>query len=178
MARLTRILGIDPGLQCTGWGVVDWDGARLAFVACGSLRSAARDALPDRLSALFRGLEDVMHAWQPNEAAVEETFVNDNARATLKLGQARGIALLAPARGGLTVAEYAPNVVKKTVVGSGHADKRQIRAMIGYLLPKAAPETPDAADALAIAICHAHHRKARALRAAVLASPGARSIAP
>jgi crossover junction endodeoxyribonuclease RuvC len=170
MNTQTRILGIDPGLQRTGWGVIDWDGARLGYVACGTLTSNPREPLSDRLALLFLGLEEVLRAWSPQEAAVEETFVNDNARATLKLGQARGIALLAPARGGLTVAEYAPNVVKKTVVGSGHADKRQIRAMIGYLLPKAVPESADAADALAVAITHAHHRQSRALVAAVAAA--------
>ena len=118
--------------------------------------------MSERLSALFLGLEDVLKRWAPAEAAVEETFVNGNARSALKLGQARGIAILAPARFGLTVAEYAPNSVKKTVTGSGHADKVQIRAMIRYLLPKAAPGTADAADALAVAITHAHHRRARA----------------
>lgn len=166
MNKPTRILGIDPGLQRTGWGIVDWDGSRLAFVACGTVCSDARSPLPSRLSALFRGLDEILETWEPHEAAVEETFVNDNARATLKLGQARGVALLAPARIGLAVAEYAPNVVKKTVAGTGHAEKGQIRAMIGYLLPKAAPETPDAADALAVAITHAHHRRSRLLLAA------------
>lgn len=174
MNTQTRILGIDPGLQRTGWGVIDWDGARLGYVACGTLTSNPQEPLPARLALLFLGLEGVLRAWSPHEAAVEETFVNDNARATLKLGQARGIALLAPARGGLTVAEYAPNVVKKTVVGSGHADKQQIRAMIGYLLPKAAPQSADAADALAVAITHAHHRQSRALIAAVAAESRAR----
>jgi crossover junction endodeoxyribonuclease RuvC len=159
----TRILGLDPGLCNLGWGVVDWDGARLTFVACGTLRSAPQETMGDRLAALFAGLEGVLTAWAPAEAAVEETFVNGNARSALKLGQARGIALLVPARAGLSIAEYAPNSVKKTVTGTGHADKAQIRAMIRYLLPKAAPETPDAADALAVAITHAHYRRARAL---------------
>jgi crossover junction endodeoxyribonuclease RuvC len=161
-----RILGIDPGLQRTGWGVIGWNGSKLDYIACGTLRTTLRAPLPDRLAALFAGLEDVMRCWTPEEAAVEETFVNDNARATLKLGHARAVALLVPARGGLTVAEYAPNAVKKTVVGSGHADKAQIRAMIGYLLPRAAPQSADAADALAVAITHAHHRRARGLMAA------------
>jgi crossover junction endodeoxyribonuclease RuvC len=166
MTSCIRIVGIDPGLQRMGWGVVDWDGARLSFVACGALATDPGRPVAARLSALFQGLEQVIADWRPGEAAVEETFVNENARATLKLGQARGIAILAPALGGLPVAEYAPNVIKKTVVGAGHADKRQIRAMIGYLLPKASPESADAADALAIAITHAHHRRARALREA------------
>jgi crossover junction endodeoxyribonuclease RuvC len=162
---LTRILGLDPGLCNLGWGVVDWDESRLTFVACGTITSQSEEPMGQRLAALFIGLEAVLHLWSPAEAAVEETFVNGNARSALKLGQARGVALLAPARFGLSVAEYAPNSVKKTVTGTGHAGKAQIRAMIGYLLPKAAPETADAADALAVAITHAHHRRSRALAA-------------
>jgi crossover junction endodeoxyribonuclease RuvC len=158
-----RILGLDPGLCNLGWGMVDWDGARLAYVACGTITTEAADPMGERLVRLFAGLEDVVRAWAPAEAAVEETFVNVNARSALKLGQARGVALLVPARLGLPVAEYAPNSVKKTVTGAGHAEKTQIRAMIRYLLPKASPETADAADALAVAITHAHHRRARAL---------------
>ena len=161
----TRILGLDPGLCNLGWGVIDWDEAQLSFVACGTIKTAPNREMGERLAALFAGLEDVLKAWAPGEAAVEETFVNGNARSALKLGQARGIALLVPARCGLSVAEYAPNSVKKTVTGTGHADKAQIRAMIRYLLPKATPGTADAADALAIAIAHAHHRRARALTA-------------
>jgi len=161
----TRILGLDPGLCNLGWGVIDWDEARLSFVACGTIKTTPEQAMGERLAALFARLEDVLKAWAPDEAAVEETFVNGNARSALKLGQARGVALLVPARCGLSVAEYAPNSVKKTVTGTGHADKAQIRAMIRYLLPKATPETADAADALAIAITHAHHRRARALTA-------------
>src|SRR5208282_1907102 len=163
--KLTRIAGLDPGLCNLGWGVVDWDGAQLAFVACGTIRTGAGEPMGDRLASLFAGLEEVLGLWTPAEAAVEETFVNGNARSALKLGQARGIALLVPARMGLSVAEYAPNSVKKTVTGTGHADKAQIRAMIRYLLPKAAPGTADAADALAVAITHAHHRRARAIAA-------------
>ncbi|MGO9485830.1 MAG: crossover junction endodeoxyribonuclease RuvC [Rhodomicrobium sp.] len=163
--KLTRIAGLDPGLCNLGWGVVDWDGVRLTFVACGTIKTVAGDPMGDRLASLFAGLEEVLGLWAPAEAAVEETFVNGNARSALKLGQARGIALLVPARMGLSVAEYAPNSVKKTVTGTGHADKAQIRAMIRYLLPKAAPGTADAADALAVAITHAHHRRARAIAA-------------
>jgi crossover junction endodeoxyribonuclease RuvC len=163
--QITRILGLDPGLCNLGWGVVDWDGARLSFVACGTIKPDTEEPMGQRLAALFAGLDEVVQRWRPMEAAVEETFVNGNARSALKLGQARGIALLVPARLGLGVAEYAPNSVKKTVTGTGHAEKAQIRAMIRYLLPKAAPETADAADALAVAITHAHHRRARALRA-------------
>jgi len=166
-----RIIGIDPGLRRMGWGVIEADGSRLSYVACGTVLSEASAPLSLRLAALFAGLEAVLTRWEPLEAAVEETFVNRNGLATLKLGQARGIALLAPARAGLTVAEYAPNMVKKTVVGSGHAEKCQIRAMIGFLLPKAAPSGEDAADALAVAITHAHHRKAAQLSAALKADP-------
>jgi crossover junction endodeoxyribonuclease RuvC len=171
---VVRIIGIDPGLRRTGWGVIESAGTRLSYVACGTVTSDATEALCQRLAALFAGLDAVLARWQPHEAAVEETFVNRDAHATLKLGQARGIALLVPARAGLLVAEYAPNLVKKTVTGSGHAEKVQIRTMIGYLLPRASPDSDDAADALAIAIAHAHHRQAAALKRAVLASDPAR----
>ena len=166
-----RIIGIDPGLRRTGWGVIESDGPRLSYIACGTVTSDAGLSLAARLAMLFAGLNDVLSQWTPAEAAVEQTFVNRDAVATLKLGQARGIALLAPAQAGLPVAEYAPNMVKKTVVGAGHAEKAQIRAMIGFLLPKANPNSDDAADALAIAITHAHHRKAARLGAAILADP-------
>ncbi|MBJ7533853.1 crossover junction endodeoxyribonuclease RuvC [Rhodomicrobium vannielii ATCC 17100] len=166
-----RILGLDPGLCHLGWGVVDWDGQRLTFVACGTIDTGAGEAMGQRLTALFEGLNAVVRAHAPDEAAIEETFVNTNARAALKLGQARGVALLVPARLGLSVAEYAPNSIKKTVTGAGHADKLQIRTMLRYLLPKAQPQSPDAADALAVAICHAHHRRALAIRAAALSTP-------
>ena len=174
--KLTRIAGLDPGLCNLGWGIVDWDGARLTYVACGTIKTAASKPMGERLATLFAGLEEVLNNWAPGEAAVEETFVNGNARSALKLGQARGVALLVPARMGLSVAEYAPNTVKKTVTGTGHADKTQIRAMIGYLLPKATPQTADAADALAIAITHAHHRRARALAAEYAVSGGATAL--
>lgn len=161
-----RILGLDPGLCNMGWGIVDWDNARLSFVGCGTVVTGPDRPVCERLAHLFDGLEEVVRRWTPAEAAVEETFVNGNARSALKLGQARGVALLVPARFGLSVAEYAPNSVKKTVTGTGHAEKLQIRAMIRFLLPKAAPETADAADALAVAITHAHHRKAHGIRIA------------
>jgi crossover junction endodeoxyribonuclease RuvC len=164
-----RIIGIDPGLRRTGWGVIETDGVRLIYVASGHLTSTADESLAYRLRELFEGISGVIGTWQPREAAVEETFVNENAKATLKLGQARGMALLAPAMCGLRVAEYPPNLVKKTVVGAGHADKRQIKAMIGFLLPKAKFESADEADALAIAICHANHRGAQSLAAKALA---------
>ncbi len=153
-----RIIGIDPGLRRTGWGVVDSDGVRLTYVASGHITSDGEDELAYRLRELYEGLCGVIAAHRPHEAAVEETFVNKDARSTLKLGQARGMALLAPACRGLRVAEYPPNVIKKTVTGAGHAEKRQIAAMIGFLLPKARFESADEADALAIAICHANHR--------------------
>ena len=153
-----RIIGIDPGLRRTGWGIVEADGVRLTYVASGLITSNADDDLAYRLRELYEGLVAVIASFSPQEAAVEETFVNKDARATLKLGQARGIALLAPAQKGLRVAEYPPNVVKKTVTGTGHGEKRQIAAMIGFLLPKAKFESADEADALAIAICHASHR--------------------
>jgi crossover junction endodeoxyribonuclease RuvC len=161
-----RILGIDPGLRHTGWGLIEAVGNRLIHVACGSVETSERAQLGDRLVVIHDGLCKVIDEFRPDEAAVEATFVNTNAAATLKLGQARGIAMLVPARAGLVVAEYAPNVVKKTVVGAGHGEKTQIRMMIGVLLPKADPQTEDAADALAIAICHAHHRTSIALKVA------------
>lgn len=159
MANAIRILGIDPGLRRTGWGVVDVDGNALRFVAAGTVRSDETTSLADRLCQLHDGLVAVLDLHRPDEAAVEATFVNKDAAATLKLGQARGIAMLVPARAGLAVAEYAPNAVKKTVIGVGHGDKKQIQMMVKVLLPKSAADTADAADALAIAICHAHHRQ-------------------
>ena len=159
-----RILGIDPGLRRTGWGLVESDGNRLIYVACGSLATSDKAGLGARLVAIHDGLARVIDEFAPHEAAVEQTFVNTNAAATLKLGQARGIAMLVPARAGLTVAEYAPNLVKKTIVGAGHGEKAQIRMMIGVLLPQATPESEDAADALAIAICHAHHRQSMLMK--------------
>jgi crossover junction endodeoxyribonuclease RuvC len=161
-----RILGIDPGLRRTGWGLIEADGNRLIPVACGSLETSERAALGERLLAIHDGLIAVIERYAPHEAAVEQTFVNNNAVATLKLGQARGIAMLVPARAGLHVAEYAPNLVKKSIVGSGHGDKAQVRMMIGVLLPKADAKSEDAADALAIAVCHAHHRTSAMLKVA------------
>jgi crossover junction endodeoxyribonuclease RuvC len=153
-----RIIGIDPGLRRTGWGVIESDGVRLGYIASGVVNSDSGDDLAYRLRALFEGISGVIVSFRPQEAAVEETFVNDNARATLKLGQARGMALLAPAAKGLKVAEYPPNLIKKAVTGTGHGEKRQIQAMVGFLLPKATFKCADEADALAVAICHANHR--------------------
>jgi crossover junction endodeoxyribonuclease RuvC len=161
-----RIIGIDPGLRRTGWGILESDGVRLSYVASGLITSDGEDDLAYRLLAIHQGLIEVIAGFKPLEAAIEETFVNKDARATLKLGQARGMALLAPAQRGLRVAEYPPNVVKKTVVGAGHAEKKQIQVMVGFLLPKAKFESADEADALAIAICHASHRSSAQMLAA------------
>jgi crossover junction endodeoxyribonuclease RuvC len=166
MGRPIRILGIDPGLRRTGWGVVTIDGNRLSFLACGSLATDGKADLAIRLLAIHDGLQRVVDEHAPDEAAVEATFVNKDASATLKLGQARGIAMLVPAIAGVPVAEYAPNLVKKTIVGAGHCEKVQIRMMVKVLLPKADPQTDDAADALAIAVCHAHHRQSAVLKVA------------
>jgi crossover junction endodeoxyribonuclease RuvC len=162
-----RILGIDPGLRRTGWGVIESEGNRLIFIGCGSVEPPDHLPLASRLLAIHEGLAAVLGEFKPMEAAVEQTFVNKDGVATLKLGQARGVAMLAPAMFGIAVSEYAPNQVKKTVVGAGHADKNQISVMLKILLPKAEPPSADAADALAIAITHAHHRQGAALRAKV-----------
>ncbi|GAB4536711.1 MAG: crossover junction endodeoxyribonuclease RuvC [Roseibium sp.] len=174
MTHAIRLLGIDPGLRRTGWGMIEAAGNRLAFIASGTVTSDNRKSLAERLVELHDGLTDVVRRFEPMEAAVEHTFVNKDAGATLKLGQARGVALLVPSLAGLAVAEYAPNLVKKTVVGTGHAEKDQIRAMVKVLMPRATFNTDDAADALAIAICHAQHRASGAARlAAQFASKGA-----
>jgi len=157
-----RLLGVDPGLRFTGWGIVDAENNRLRHVANGVVKSGAGE-LSGRLRRLHDGLRDVIAAFEPDGAAIEETFVNRDGQSTLKLGQARGVALLVPALAGIPVAEYAANTVKKSIVGYGHADKTQMMHMIGVLLPGAPVESPDAADALAIAICHAHHISTRQL---------------
>lgn len=159
MQETIRIIGIDPGLRRTGWGIIESLGNSLRFVGSGTVRSEQDADLATRLCQLHDGLATIIHHHMPHEAAVEQTFVNKDATATLKLGQARGIAMLVPARAGLPVAEYAPNAVKKTVIGVGHGDKKQIHMMVKVLMPKATFDTDDAADALAIAICHAHHRQ-------------------
>ncbi len=167
MTRPIRILGIDPGLCRTGWGVVEVAGNRLGFLGCGSVMTRDDDGLAARLLTIYDGLMCIFDEFRPDEAAVEATFVNRDAKATLKLGQARGIAMVVPAKAGVPVAEYAPNLVKKSIVGAGHGDKVQVRMMIGVLLPKADPSSDDAADALAIAVTHAHHRTSVVLRAAI-----------
>jgi crossover junction endodeoxyribonuclease RuvC len=162
-----RVIGIDPGLRRTGWGVVDVEGTRVAHVANGVCLSEGIE-LAARLESLHAALTAVVRTWAPETAAVEQTFVNKDAAGTLKLGQARGIALLVPAQAGLPVAEYAPNAVKKVVVGVGHAEKRQVEHMVRLQLPGVAIAGPDAADALAIALCHAHHVRFRGRLAAAI----------
>jgi crossover junction endodeoxyribonuclease RuvC len=161
MERISiRILGLDPGLNRTGWGIVECSGHALHYVACGQIAvPAAGNSLGERLSALYKKLAELVEQHQPQEAAVEETFVNKNAASALKLGMARGVVMLAPSYAGLSVAEYSANVIKKAVSGYGHADKNQVAHMVKMLLPKAELSSPDAADALAVAICHAHHRQ-------------------
>ena len=163
-----RILGIDPGLVRIGWGAVEIDGNRISHVENGSCASIGDD-LATRLLSLFEQLTEVTKRLQPESAAVEQTFVNKDGAVTLKLGQARAVAMLVPAIAGLEIGEYAPNTVKKTVVGVGHAQKRQVEHMVKMQLPRVRIDGPDAADALAIALCHAHHMRAASNRAAVLA---------
>lgn len=152
-----RLIGLDPGLRKTGWGIIDVEGARLIHVANGIVHTDNKKTLAERLVELFDGLQQVIADWEPQSAAVEETFVNKNPMSTLKLGQARGVSLLVPALSGIHVAEYSPNHIKKSVVGSGHAGKEQVAAMLKILLPKAVVNGEDAGDALAVAICHAHN---------------------
>ena len=168
-----RILGLDPGLKHTGWGVIASSGGRLAHIAHGRVDTNAKASLAERLAALHAGLGDVLDRFHPDEAAVEETFVNTNPTATLRLGMARGVVLLVPALYGIPVAEYGANHIKKSVVGAGHADKGQVKAMIAHLLPTAQATSADAADALAVAVCHAHHRETEQ-RLAVIGGTAAR----
>ena len=153
-----RLIGFDPGLRQTGWGVIESDGNRLGHVANGTVSTNASADLASRLAELYDGLVRIIDQYSPVEAAVEETFVNKNPSSTLKLGQARGIVLLVPARAGEAVSEYTPNLIKKSIVGTGHAAKEQVQMMVGVLLPGTDIVNADAADALAVAICHAHHR--------------------
>jgi crossover junction endodeoxyribonuclease RuvC len=169
MPASLRFLGIDPGLRATGWGVIDVAGARLIHVANGTIASNDRLSLAERLVEIEAGLNVIVETYAPDAAAVEQAFVARDPVAALKLGQARGVALLVPSRAGITVAEYAPNHIKKSVVGAGHAGKGQIRMMVEMLLPGCGAATEHAADALAIAICHAHSGGANArIAAAVL----------
>ena len=159
-----RIIGIDPGLRHTGWGIIEADGSRLSYVADGAVHSVNEDDLAVRLLQIHQQILSVLDEFKPDEAAIEETFVNKDARATLKLGQARGVVMLAPVLRKIGVSEYAPNVIKKTVVGNGHAEKDQVKHMVKILLPRAELKTADSVDALAIAICHAQHRGSRKLQ--------------
>jgi len=161
-----RIIGIDPGLGNTGWGIVDVDGSRLRHIANGVIKTNSKEPLPERLNQIFNTLCALINEWQPDEAAVEETFMNNNPRSAIKLGEARGVALLAPAHLALPVFEYAANKIKKAVVGVGHADKVQIQSMLKVIFPGCEMASTDAADALAIAICHAHNREIPSLREA------------
>lgn len=177
MTNAIRILGLDPGLRRTGWGMISVDGARLSWIAHGVIAPDEKMAFSDRLLALFEGVSEIIETYSPHEAAVEETFVNVNPQSTLKLGHARAAGMIAPARAGLLVAEYATREVKKAVVGTGAADKTQIAFMVARLLPAAGTPTADASDALAVAITHAHVRKIRTLESRVTAPGGRRSVA-
>lgn len=163
VGRPVRLLGLDPGLRFTGWGIVESEGSRLRHIADGVIATDSDADVPLRLKALDDALAELLRAYAPDEAAVEETYVNRNAAATLKLGYARGVALLAPARHGIAVFEYGAKTVKLAVVGTGSADKDQVGMMVRRLLPGAVQKRADAADALAVAICHAHHRASRML---------------
>jgi len=152
-----RILGLDPGLLRTGWGLIDSQAGRLRYLDCGVIRPKSAAPMADRLAELFDALDALVMRTAPQAAAVEETFVNKNPKSALSLGQARGIVLMVPARAGVSVAEYAANTIKKALVGAGHADKEQVTAMVRLLLPGAQIHIADAGDALAVAVCHAHH---------------------
>lgn len=167
-----RVIGIDPGLRCLGWGIIAADGARVRHIANGTIRPRAT-ALAERLTELYHGLDALIATHAPDQAAVEQTFVNRDGAGTLKLGQARGVALLVPALAGLPVGEYAPNAVKKAIVGVGHADKQQVGHMIGLQFPGVKVAGADAADALAIALCHLYQAQSSGRLAAAVAKAGA-----
>jgi crossover junction endodeoxyribonuclease RuvC len=171
-----RVLGIDPGLRMMGWGVIEAEGSRISHIGNGVCQTEGRD-LAARLLSLFEQLTDVVARFAPDTAAVEQTFVNKDGAGTLKLGQARGIAMLVPAQAGLSIGEYAPNTVKKTVVGVGHAAKQQVDHMVRLQLPGVTIAGPDAADALAIALCHAHHARSAGRLAAALSQGRERGAA-
>ncbi len=155
---MIRILGIDPGLRHCGWGIIESSGSSLRYIACGAIHPDAKQQMPVRLQRLHEGLQKVITQYQPQEVALEESFVSVNGQSTLKLGQARGAIQLSVALAGLPLAEYAARLIKKSITGSGSADKNQMQAMVKLLLPHSNASSPDAADALALAICHAHHR--------------------
>lgn len=167
-----RIIGIDPGLQRTGWGIIDAEGNRLTHISHGVIMTEPKTPTAERLMQIFDELTRMIGIWRPTDAAIEETFVNKNPASSLKLGLARGVAMVAPAKLGLNVAEYPANLVKKSVVGAGHAEKEQVQMMIKVLLP-GVEASPDAADALAVAICHAHHGMSKARMGGIM-SGGAR----
>jgi crossover junction endodeoxyribonuclease RuvC len=152
-----RIIGIDPGLNNTGWGIIDKNQNTLSYIACGVIKTLVTDTMGERLLKIDAELDKIIELFKPESAAIEETFMNKSGSSTIKLGMARGVAFLAPARAGIDIAEYSANKIKKSVVGAGHADKTQVQMMVKVLLPKADFTKADAADALAIAICHAHH---------------------
>jgi crossover junction endodeoxyribonuclease RuvC len=158
VAAAVRILGLDPGLRHTGWGIIESSGNRLIHVADGVIEPGVKLSLAERLSILFGAVSDIVTEYDPHECAIEDTFVNKNPTSTLKLGHARAAAMLGPATAEIPVFEYKPNLIKKSVVGAGHAEKAQVLAMVNMLLPGSRAGSPDAADALAVAICHAHHR--------------------
>lgn len=151
-----RILGLDPSLASTGWGIIDAENNRIRYVADGIVKTSAKEDAAQRLVELHQGICDIIEQYNPDEAAIEKVFLNMNPESSLKLGQARGVIMLAPARYGLNVAEYEPNKIKKAVVGVGHAQKDQVGMMIKVLLPGCKPKNNDSADALAVAICHTH----------------------
>jgi crossover junction endodeoxyribonuclease RuvC len=167
---MVRLLGLDPGLRFTGWGVIDVDGNRLRHIGDGVIATDSAEPVPERLKILHDALMALLERLRPDEAAVEETYVNRNGAATLKLGYARGVALLTPALAGVTVTEYGAKSVKKAVVGTGGADKDQVEMMVRRLLPGAVIRRADAADALAVAICHAHNRASKLAWAARVAA--------
>ena len=169
--QVIRVMGLDPGLRRTGWGVIESQGSRLRHIAHGVIETDDTLDVPRRLVQLYQGLSEQLRAYLPGEAAVEASLVNRNASSTLKLGLARGVVLLTPASIGLPVAEYLPNIVKKAVVGTGHAKKEQVRMMVERLLPGCGIQAQDAADALAVAICHSHHAATRRAWAAATVDP-------
>ncbi len=169
-----KILGIDPGLQKTGWGIIEAVDNRLQFVTCGVIKTNPDFPLSERLRQIDEGMQNVLSLWKPEEAAIEETFMNNNPASALKLGCARGVAMVVPARAGLSVHEYAPNLVKKSVVGNGHATKDQVEMMVRTLIPTVGRALgADEADAIAIAICHAHHATTRNRFGGIMAGMGA-----
>ena len=171
-----KLLGLDPGLRKTGWGLIDVEANRLRHLANGVVATRQRHSLAERLLEIYEALLKVIDEYAPDAAAVEETFVARNPGSALRLGQARGVVLLAPASRGLPVSEYAPNLIKKSVVGAGHAGKEQIRMMVGHLLPGCSVEGEDAADALAVAICHAHHLQTNRIWSAALGRADAKEL--